>query len=850
MPQDFNLDQFKSTYFEECQELLVAAEEYLAILSRQLDKTDTETLNAVFRCIHSIKGGAGTFNFTDLVSFAHVFETVLDLLRDHKIILDRELADILVRSNDIMADLVGAAQADETLPQSHYSDLMAALNAYSHPKKTPLNNASGADEATEKPEEPSPPVIDYDKTPEEEEEQGWGLFLDNMTPSARAEKNPQVASPEAVEPAPVIPEASQSQPKKKTQKAKKKKPASAPSKTQDKPVQEENDTGPQKFKYIYRIVFKPDLHLLRFANEPLLLVREMKSLGHLEAQVDISRLPGLDEIFAEDAYLAWTFILRSDAEVQQVEEVFEFVIDDCELSIQLIDESDLEDKTETAGAAEPEPVTEPEPEPEPEPVFEKDEDTPSPAPDPSAIPSASFDSQEKEEPVSVQAKSSEPVRASSKAGMEKVNDPIPPAEPLQPERVSAPVGAGKTTSIRVELDRVDRLVNMVGELVITQSMLRQQAEDLSQEAGQTMMSGFDTLSAHTRDLQESVMAIRMQPVKSVFARIPRLVRELSARLGKQVDLITSGEMTEVDKTVIEQLMDPITHMIRNSIDHGLETPENRIKAGKSERGKIHLSAEHRSGRILIQVSDDGQGIDREQILQKAIEKGLVSSSDMLTTAEIDNLIFEPGFSTAQSLSDVSGRGVGMDVVRQNVVSLGGRISIFSTPGEGTRFLMSLPLTLAVLDGMIVQSGPEKYIVPMTAVIETVHPMAEEVKHLVNGASVLAYHEKYIRLVFLSDIFSLRGAVKNPCDGLVVIVETERFGHVGLVIDDLLGQQQVVIKSLEENYDPIAGIAAATILGNGKVALILDVEGLANIEHKGRQQAHRVAETPKTLMIGG
>ena len=407
----------------------------------------------------------------------------------------------------------------------------------------------------------------------------------------------------------------------------------------------------------------------------------------------------------------------------------------------------------------------------------------------------------------------------------------------------------KISSIRVELDRVDRLVNMVGELVISQAMLRQQVENLIPEDSHVMAQGFEDLSAHTRELQESVMAIRMQPVKSVFARIPRMVRELSARLGKKVDLITQGEMTEVDKTVIEQLMDPLTHMIRNSLDHGIETQEERAKSGKPERAAIKLSAEHRSGRIQIEVSDDGKGINRQRIVEKAVQKGLLSSDHDLSDEEIDNLIFAPGFSTADEVSDVSGRGVGMDVVRRNIVSLGGRISVFSTPGEGTRFLMSLPLTLAVLDGMIIRCGQEKYIIPLTSVIESIHPIAEELQPLVNGAMMVSMRGQYIRIVNLYKLFNIKGAVTDAAQGLVVIVETERYGHVGILVDELLGQQQVVIKSLEENYDPIDGVAAATILGNGKVALILDVDGLADMEH-GSDRHRTFANLEQQVLLTG
>jgi len=741
VPQDFDLNQFKATYFEECQDLLTSAEEHLAVLRSNLANVDIETLHAIFRCVHSIKGGAGAFNFVDLVEFSHVLETALDRLREGKITLSDEFADCLIRANDVLSVLVQCAQNDETVEPGFWKPLAKELDAYTkgeHRETSPESEKADRDELSEL-------VQSYDLTPEQEEEQGWGLFLDNISPT----KSVQIEAPSAVEKSP----------------------------------ESSSDA------VHYRIVFVPEPHLLQFANEPLLLARELATLGEFKAQADVSRLPKLADLAPDIAYLSWTFDLVTERDLADIEEVFEFVIDDCVLDIQKVD--DAEEVAEL-----PAPPNESKPA---KPEFEtrplKQDGLPKVA-TASVVPS----------------------------GEQKDLEPQTKEAPRPNNVVSPPI-----SSIRVELDRVDKLVNMVGELVITQSMLKQQADDLPENAGDCMARGFEELNARTRELQESVMTIRMQPVKSVFARMPRLVRELSGKLGKKVDLMTSGEMTEVDKTVIEQLMDPLTHMIRNCVDHGIETPDERAQTSKPERATIHLRAEHKSGRIQIEVMDDGRGIDRTRVYQKALEKGLVPAETDLDPDEIDDLIFQPGFTTAQAVSDVSGRGVGMDVVRRNVISLGGRISVFSAPGEGTRFSMSLPLTLAVLDGMIVKCGPEKYIIPLTAVVESIHPVKEELKTLVSGGYLVSVRGEYIPIVNLHRLFRLQGAVTDPAEGLVVIVDTERFGHVGVLVDELLGQQQVVIKSLEENYDPIAGISAATILGNGKVALILDVDGLAEME---------------------
>jgi two-component system chemotaxis sensor kinase CheA len=318
-------------------------------------------------------------------------------------------------------------------------------------------------------------------------------------------------------------------------------------------------------------------------------------------------------------------------------------------------------------------------------------------------------------------------------------------------------------------------------------------------------------------------------VKSVFARMPRVVRDLAATLHKEVRIVTSGEMTEIDKTVIEQLNDPLTHMIRNALDHGIEGPDERAAAGKPRQGTIHLSAAQRSGRIVIEVSDDGRGLNREKVLAKARDRGLVAPGANLTDEEIDNLIFLPAFSTADVVSNISGRGVGMDVVKRNVQALGGRISVQSRFGQGSKFTLSLPLTLAVVDGMVVSVGKETFILPLTAIIESLRPQPNDIHPVVGRGDVLALRGEYLPLTYLHRCFAIDTAVTDPCQGIVIIVQRDGAGTIGIVVDELLGQQQVVVKSLEANYDAVDGISGATILGNGRVALILDVTHLREID---------------------
>jgi two-component system chemotaxis sensor kinase CheA len=680
--QGYDLSQFKATYFEECSELLANAEETIARL-QEGSGTD-EDLNAVFRCVHSIKGGAGAFAFDDLVHFAHVFETAMDALRSGRAQMSPPVADLLVRGNDVLGDFVRAAQEGVALAADHGSDVLVQLAA----------------------------------------------LTSGDAPAPKAAAAPAAAVPQA--------------------------PA---------------------FK-TWRIRFTPTQAMLRTGNDPLLMVRELAAMGDLDVAVDRSRLPSLADMDAQATYLAWTFTLITDKDPQVIRDVFEFVEGDTAEVV----------LDEMSGAIEGDGWG----------LFE----APAAPSTPSAVEGDGWG----------------------------LFDPLPgtpapaavqPAKPVAAPAAAAGGGPVHTASIRVDLDKVDRLVNMVGELVITQAMLGQQASGFSVESHPELFQGLQELSHHTRELQESVMAIRAQPVKALFSKAPRLVRDLASKLGKQARLVMSGENTEVDKTVIEQLSDPLTHLIRNALDHGLETPEERMAVGKPAEGTIHLGAEHRSGRIIIEITDDGRGIDRKRVLDKAIEKGLVERGQPLTDEQIDMLIFAPGFSTAAELSDVSGRGVGMDVVRKNIQDVGGRVVVQSTPGAGSRFILSLPLTLAVMDGMLLAIGRERYVLPLTNIVESLRPAPQQARTLVNVGDVLTLRGEYIRLIPLHQLFGIRGAITDPTRGLVVVVETEGGDRVGLLVDELLGQQQVVIKSLDSNFRPVEGISAATILGDGRVALILD-----------------------------
>jgi two-component system chemotaxis sensor kinase CheA len=515
------------------------------------------------------------------------------------------------------------------------------------------------------------------------------------------------------------------------------------------------------------VEFRPAQRLYETGNDPCLLLRELVRLGAGRVGLNTDDLPPLDAL-GEGAHLGWTIEFGPDVAESAIREVFEFVDGDCALTI-----------TPAGAAAAAEPV-------ESAALMTDDLSTAS-------------------APILENA----PVAGAAQTG----------------------AAASAQPAIRVDLDRIDKLINVVGELVIQQAMLAQSVAECGIDASAAVRMHLEDLELLTREIQDSVMAIRAQPVKAVFQRMPRLVREVAAMTGKAVRMVTEGENTEVDKTVIERLGEPITHMIRNAIDHGLEDPAGRRAAGKPEEGVIKLSAQHRSGRIVIEVSDDGRGINREKVRKIAIERGLISAEAPLSADEIDNLIFLPGFSTANVVSDISGRGVGMDVVKRSIQQLGGRIVIASQPGGGSTFTMSLPLTLAVLDGMVVEAGGQTLLAPLPSVIESFTPKPGDIHRIGPGDSVIRFRDR--RLPVIDAALALGFApTPSPGKGIAIVVENEAGAQAALWVDAIHGQKQVVIKSLETNYRKVDGISAATILGDGRVALILDIDALIQRERVG------------------
>jgi two-component system, chemotaxis family, sensor kinase CheA len=549
----------------------------------------------------------------------------------------------------------------------------------------------------------------------------------------------------------------------------------------------------------WKIGFCPYLDLLKTGNDPVRMFRELAELGKFSASVNTKDIPSFAKLDPEECNISWALEVIGDIPLSEIQEIFNWVEGDCELDIQPL-------VKKTAKAAPITKQTEPE--------------TPPP-------------------PVAVEPPKAAPVAETPK---EVVSPPPPKTEIQQPDNDPAKAAAKGSNSIRVDTTKIDTLINMVGEVVITQSMLSLIGENFSMDKLPHLKRGLSQLERHIRDMQQSVMNIRMVPISFVFSRFPRLVHDISSKLGKKIDLKLIGESTEVDKAVVELISDPIVHLIRNSLDHGIEMPADRVAAGKPESGTIELNAYHRGGHIVIEITDDGRGLDRKKLITKAAEKGLIDENNILSDKQAFELIFLPGFSTAESITDISGRGVGMDVVRRNIQSLGGNIEIISEYGKGTTISIHLPLTLAIIDGQSVAVGDEIYIVPLVSIKESINITENMLNKLAGKNETYRLRNQYIPIIRMHELFNVPPINKiNPDEGVIVVVERQGV-LCGLFVDELLGPQQVVVKSLETNYRRVQGVSGATILGDGSVALILDIPGLVRFSNRQPSAPHRPQET--------
>ena len=707
--------EIRASFFVECEELLESLQDALSDMDE--GNHDNETINIVFRAVHSIKGGAGAFGLNALVAFAHRYETVLDELRSGRLSITPEAMKLFFQAADLLQDHVRAARDGASEPEGSEPCLLALESLM-----------GGAPAAQPEADE----VTDF---------QPMGLSFD-FAPMEEAS------------------------------------PATA-----------------------WTVRFTPSAALYASGNEPLHLLRALSKLGTCTTHCETAALPKLDLLDPEASYLSWICEISGDVTDFDIREVFDFVEDVCTFDI-------------TPGAVSPVSAVAP---------LSLDNSADPPLTDLVTV--------EQEDPVPT---------ASASISTSTLPGPTTDAT-VAPGTATSRETAEPSATVRVDLDRIDRLVNLVGELVINQAMLAQSVAEAGLPPNSAVMTGLEAFMMLTRDIQDSVMMIRAQPVKPLFQRMARIVREASAAVGKEVRLRSEGEATEVDKTVIERLADPLTHMIRNAVDHGLETPETRRAAGKPSEGVITLSAQHRSGRVVIEVADDGAGINRAKVREIAIAKGLIAADATLSDSEIDNLLFLPGFSTANQVSALSGRGVGMDVVRQAIASLGGRITIHSEPGRGTRFSISLPLTLAVLDGMVVSVAGETLVVPLSSILETATLTDDDIRALGPTTNVIHVRGAFVPLYDLGAELGYRAPKASYSGGIVLLTAQENGTRSALVVDSILEQRQVVIKGLQRSYGHIPGVAAATILGDGQIALILDPADLVqNASGHTRSQVFALA----------
>ena len=691
-----DLSQFHQVFFEESFEGLQLMESSLLALDCQ--NVDSETINAIFRAAHSIKGSSSTFGFAAVAEFTHVLETLLDQVREGTRSLSPELVDLLLQSVDCLRNMLNALQARQPVDATQSRGLIAAFN-------------------------------------------------DILAGRAAAGTVPVKIA--------------------------------AAQQAMAKAVESGADNLKAGATVRWHIHFIPDLNILRTGNEPVRMFRELAELGDMQCVALTDRLPDLNQFNPEECHLGWEITLATAEQRSKIEEIFEWVADESDIRIAPVD-------TIT-------PLEAPQPESS-QPVVQAPATVQSAMADEAAKPAAGSIGKEKE-----------------------------------------PAKTGESTSIRVSIEKIDSLVNLVGELVITQSMLGQLGGEFDMSKLTRLQEGLAQLEHNTRELQENVMRIRMLPISVTFSRFPRMVRDLSRQLGKKIELKLSGEQTELDKTVLEKIGDPLVHLVRNALDHGLETPAQRKAAGKPETGVIMLHAYHQGGNIMIEISDDGRGLNRQKIRAKAVASGIIGENDPLSIDQIQDLIFQPGFSTAEKVTDVSGRGVGMDVVRRNINELNGSIDVKSEEGVGSTFTIRLPLTLAILDGQLIQVGDQIYIVPLVSIVESLQPKLSLVNRVAGGCDVFRLRNEYIPIIQLAELFGIKPRNESLEKCLLVVVETGS-AKVALVVDDLLGQQQVVIKSMETNYRKVEGVSGATILGDGTVSLILDITDLvqmAGVHQQGK-----------------
>ncbi|MCB5207443.1 chemotaxis protein CheW [Methylovorus mays] len=766
-----DMSQFYQAFFDEAEELLAEAEHLL--LALDLDNPDSEDLNAIFRAAHSIKGGAATFGMTDMAEITHVLENLLDKIRKNEMALTGEHVDTFLEAKDVLNSQLEGHRSGADVDREVQEEVKRKLKALSEGKPV----SAAAEVAPAAPSAPAPaaskPAAAAPAAPADK------MRHYNIDVKALSEKDTANLEGELG----LLGDVSS--------KRLDNGHVAFSLKTEDS----EDDiisicafiVEPEDIKITLQSGAAAPASAPASADGKHRFNIEVPELSDKDAENLKSELALLGDVSISKAGGKTIFALTTEDSKDSIESICSFVVDLDTLVI----------KDASAASA------------------------PAPAED-MAVASNGFiegDGFGFFEPITppppapaVEAEAAKPVEAAPAPVIEK--------KPAAAKKEVEKAAAVETTSIRVGVEKVDQLINLVGELVITQAMLEERISKLDPVTHEDLLNSLGQLTRNTRDLQESVMSIRMMPMDYVFSRFPRMVRDLATRLGKKVEFVTSGAATELDKGLIERIVDPLTHLVRNSIDHGIEVPDVRHQSGKNETGRLSLSASNRGGNIVIEVTDDGAGLNRERILSKAKQSGL-PVSDTMPDSDVWQLIFAPGFSTAEQVTDVSGRGVGMDVVKRNVSAMGGVIDIRSALGYGTTMSISLPLTLAILDGMSVSLGDNMYVVPLNLIVETMQPQATDIKTVTGAGFMVHVRGEYLPIIPLYSLFNQPTQITNPVDGVLVIIEAEG-KKAALFVDGLVGQQQVVIKSLETNYRKVPGISGATIMGDGSVALILDV----------------------------
>ncbi len=701
-----DLSQFYQVFFEEAGENLETMEQKL--LNLDVEHADDEELNAIFRCAHSVKGGAATFGFSDVAELTHQMETLLDKLRRHELSPTTAMVDVLLASGDALKAQLGRHQGSGANPVDT-RELLSSIRALVEGGVPPASAA----------------------------------------PASAPAQNPAAAAPASA----AAPAQGAAQ------------PAAAPA--------------------------KPGVRLLELTVGPLLDSEPADNLVELFKEItDLGTIEPLDAGHAADGMRRFKVVTTSSD--NDLLDLFSFHVDREHVRL-----APLGPGYGFHPGAPGAPATEP----ASEAGYGFFDDAPGA---PGSAPATAATA-----PASGTAPGASPA-------------PVKPAA-TAPGRVEKAASTAESSTLRVSVDKVDQLINLVGELVITQAMLAQNSKGVDAALYQQMASGLTDLERNTRDLQEAVMSIRMIPMSLVFNRFPRMLRDLAGKLGKKVELETVGEATELDKGLVEKITDPLTHLVRNSCDHGIEMPAERIAKGKPEHGTVTLVASHQGGSIVIEVRDDGKGLNRQKLINKARERGL-DAPDSMTDSEVYGMIFAPGFSTAEVVTDVSGRGVGMDVVKKNITALGGTVEIDSAEGYGMTVRVRLPLTLAIMDGMSVGVGDECYILPLSSVVESFQVQPGVVKTIGGTGRVVEVRDEYMPVVDLERLFNVPRFNSEKAANIMVVIEAEG-GRVALLVDELLGQQQVVVKNLESNYRRVDDVSGATIMGDGRVALILDVGSL-------------------------